>query len=84
MDDPYKFALRWKEELVASIPGGRFIIGAPMGVLSVDLPNEPTWERTAPSWAKGRWKEVSDELQKWCNKDHIPLYITEGAWIAFE
>ena len=84
MKASYHFAFRWKEELVASVPGGKFVIGAPMGVLSVDLPDEPTWERSAPQWAKGRWDEVRSALQEWCAKDKIPLYITEGAWIAFE
>lgn len=80
----YNFGLRWKEELVADIPGGKFVMGAPMGVLSVDFPTESTRERFAPDWAKGRWGEVGTELKKWCENEGIPFYSEEGAWIQFE
>ena len=79
----YTFGLRWKEELVATIPGGGFVIGAPMGVLSVDFPTEATWERFCPEWARGRWAEVRDAIEKWGAQQNIPIYIEGAAWIEF-
>lgn len=34
----FRFAPRWKEELVVTGPGGAFILDLPMGVLTAVLP----------------------------------------------
>jgi len=46
------FQPRWKEELVCSCELGSFVVEMPMGVLSVDFPDEENWLTQAPVWAQ--------------------------------
>lgn len=77
----FQFKPRWKEELVVSGPGGRFVLELPMGVLSAYLPTEEEWRSRAPDWAKDLWPVLRDELERWCRDNHAALHIEASAAI---
>ena len=75
----FRFMPQWKEELVCECSGGSFILEAPMGIFSVYLPTEPSWQRQAPDWARPLWPRLRAELEDWCGRDHAKFYIEESA-----
>lgn len=70
-----QFQPRWKEELVCSCEFGSFVLDMPMGVVSVDFPNEEIWLQNAPQWAKPYWATIRDQLVAWCESNNIPLHV---------
>ncbi len=82
MTEPvFRFLPRWKEELVVTGPGGRFILDLPMGVFSACLPTEEAWGRKAPDWARGLWRPLRDELEAWCRLNNAQFLIEETAGV---
>ena len=75
----FRFAPRWKEELVVTGPGGASILDLPMGVLTAVLPAEPAWRATAPAWAADQWPTLKAELEDWCLANDARLEISETA-----
>jgi hypothetical protein len=82
MSDPvFSFCPRWKEELVCSCPLGRFVLEMPMGITSVYLPTEESWQSVAPEWARPHWNELHGQLSAWCARQHYPLFVDRTARI---
>ena len=77
----FTFQPRWKEELVCTGPGGRFVLELPMGILSAYLPTEAGWTRTAPSWARDLWPILHAELAAWCLVNNAQLIIDDTAGV---
>ncbi|WP_163831838.1 hypothetical protein [Spartinivicinus ruber] len=80
----FKFQVKWKEELIVIGEGGQFILELPMGVLSVYLPSESTWQLKAPEWARNSYIELKDELESWCIENKAKLIIEETASVDFD
>lgn len=78
------FEPRWKEELVCTMDGRRFVIELTMGQLHAYLPSKETWERDAPDWAKDQWDRVHQDLATWCKGQSMPLSVEDRAWVSFE
>ena len=79
-DEPtFRFAARWKEELVVTGPGGSFILELPMGELTACLPTQETWSRQAPEWAVDLWPTLKVELEAWCVAKRAAFVIDEKA-----
>ena len=74
-----KFNARWKEELVCSCDQGRFVLELSMGVFSLAFPTEAEWLKRAPEWARPHWTAIRAQVEAWCRKEGIPLYIEERA-----
>lgn len=66
---------RWKEELVVSCDAGAFSIDLTMGTLKVFLPDEASFDRTAPHWAVGHWNEIHDAVKRWSDVNSVPLVV---------
>jgi hypothetical protein len=77
----FTFLPRWKEELVCSSPLGSLVLEMPMGVESVYLPTEAAWRDRAPGWAREHWQEIHTQLQEWCTRNKIPLYVEDTAQV---
>jgi hypothetical protein len=77
----FRFAPRWKEELVVTGPGGSFILELPMGVLTACLPTREAWNRQAPAWALDLWPTLKAELEAWCAANNATLEIDETAQV---
>lgn len=77
----FTFTPKWKEELVCSCPEGTFVIELTMGVPHVYFPTEASWLKSAPAWAKPRWKEVREQLEAWCVRSNLPLTVDDKAWV---
>lgn len=75
----FQFQPRWKEELVCSGPGGRFILDLPMGVLTARLPTEEVWAERAPPWARDLWPVLRIELERWCAGNNARFSLDESA-----
>jgi hypothetical protein len=58
---------------------GSFILEMPMGVLSVSLPTQSSWERKAPAWAKDHWQTIYEQLEKWCKENKVQFFVEETA-----
>ena len=80
MSDPvFRFAPRWKEELVVTGPGGAFLLEMPMGDPCVLLPTEDAFGATAPDWARGLWPALHEALTDWCQATGTPLALDADA-----
>lgn len=77
----FSFQPRWKEELVVTGSGGAFVLDLPMGVLSVHLPLETTWQEQAPEWARSLWSVLKEELEEWCLEHDADFYISASAGV---
>ena len=77
----FKFQPRWKEELVVTGSGGSFILELPMGILSAYLPTEEVWTQKAPSWAKGLYPELKNELEAWYRENKAKFVIDATAGV---
>jgi hypothetical protein len=75
------FQPRWKEELTCSCSEGSFILGMPMGNVSVDFPTEERWLQQAQPWAQPHWAAFLQQLQHWCSGKGIPLYVAPTAGV---
>lgn len=75
----FSFLPRWKEELVVTAPGGKFVLDLPMGIFSAYLPTEDAWRRKAPDWAIDLWPALRIELEQWCRLNNADFYIDERA-----
>ena len=71
----FGFQPQWKELLICTGPGGRFVLDFPMGVPTVVLPAEARWQEVAPGWALPLWPALSAELHAWCRDNHVRLEI---------
>ncbi|MBI5261041.1 MAG: hypothetical protein HY852_04395 [Bradyrhizobium sp.] len=80
----FSFNPRWKEELVCSGGGGRFIIEFYMGKPSACLPSEQAWHNKAPEWARDLWPVLRDELEAWCVENKAGFAIDERALVFFD
>lgn len=78
----FRFAARWKEELVVIGPGGSFILELPMGVLNACLPTEQVWPTVAPDWAIDLWPVLKAELEQWCAANGAVLQIDPNATVS--
>ena len=72
----FRFAPRWKEELVVSGPGGDFILSFWMGVPTVSLPPWSEWLIVAPEWARPLWTQLYEELAGWCRANGATLEVS--------
>lgn len=82
MTEPmFHFAGRWKEELVATGPGGSFVLEMPIGILSVYLPPEAEWQNKGPEWARPHWHELRRDLEVWCTAANAVLHIDPTATV---
>jgi len=79
-----QFEPKWKEELICTMDGRRFVIEITMGVLTVYFPTKSRWEATAPDWAKPQWERAREDLSAWCLQQNIPLQIEDNAWAEFD
>jgi hypothetical protein len=78
-----QFEPKWKEELVCTMDGRRFVVELTMGVLTVYFPTLAKWESSAPEWAKKQWERARADLSDWCEHQKIPLVIEDHAWVSF-
>jgi len=78
-----QFEPKWREELIGTIDGRRFVIEMTMGTLTVFFPTAPKWEASAPDWAKPQWERVRADLSDWCESRRIPLVTVDDAWVSF-
>ena len=76
-----RFLPRWKEELVVTAPGGKFILDLPMGIFSACLPTQAAWRRKAPPWAQDLWPQLRAELEVWCRQNNAKFIIDERAGV---
>jgi len=79
-----QFEPKWKEELVCTMDGRRFVVELTMGRLAVYFPTNAKWKAAAPEWAASQWERVRDDLVAWCAQQKIPLVIEENAWVQFD
>ena len=79
-----EFHPMWKEELICTMDGRRFVIELTMGVMTVYFPTLAKWQASAPDWAKSQWERVRDDLSDWCDRKKIPLKIQDDAWVEFD
>ena len=79
-----QFEPKWKEELICTMDGKRFVVELTMGILTVYFPTKSKWEATAPDWAKQQWERVKEDLSAWCLEQKIPLQFEDGAWVKFD
>jgi hypothetical protein len=79
-----QFEPKWKEELICTMDGRRFVIELTMGIVTVYFPTQSTWEATVPDWAKRQWERVRGDLSAWCLEQDIPLQIVDNAWVEFD
>lgn len=79
-----QFEPKWKEELVCTMDGKKFIVELTMGVLTVYFPTKSKWATSAPEWARPQWERVRADLSAWCQQQNIPLIIEDSAWVQFE
>ena len=77
----FTFQERWKEELVCTGPGGRFVIQLSMGILSAYLPTEAEWKQRGPVWARDLWPQVKAELEQWCIANKAQFFIEPNAFV---
>jgi glutathione peroxidase len=78
----FSFHPRWKEELVVTAPAGAFTLEMPMGVPTVLLPPEGSFDARAPGWAAGLWPVLHGELAEWCATQGIALEIDASAALS--
>jgi hypothetical protein len=78
-----EFEAKWKEQLVCSMDGKRFVLELTMGVLGAYFPTKAKWEESVPAWAKPHWERVRSDLADWCEDEGIPLHIQDDAWADF-
>lgn len=74
----FTFRPQWKEELSCACELGEVILDMPMGVTSVYVPHQQTWEAEAPAWALPHWETFNEQLSAWCDEHNIPLYPGVG------
>jgi len=79
-----QFQPKWKEELVCTMDGRRFVVEMTMGVLTVYFPTQSKWETSAPDWARHQWERVREDLAGWCQQEKMPLVIEDHAWVSFD
>jgi hypothetical protein len=79
-----QFEPKWKEELVCTMDGRRFVVELTMGVLTVYFPTLSKWDASAPEWARGQWQRVRDDLADWCQQQKMPLVIEDHALVEFD
>lgn len=82
MNGAFKFEPRWKEELLVTGEGGRFVLEMPMGVSSVYFPSESIWQDLSPDWAKSQYNDIETELSRWCSDHAIDLYVSASATLT--
>lgn len=79
-----RFTARWREELVATSEEGRLIFELTMGTYHVYFPDEETWKKSVPDWAKDKWELYEQECSRWCQQQHIPISIVYNALVYEE
>jgi hypothetical protein len=79
-----QFEPRWKEELVCTMDGRKFVVELTMGVLTAYFPTQSKWESSAPEWARHQWERVRADLSAWCQQQKMPLVIEDHAWVSFD
>lgn len=77
----FRFEAQWKETLACRGPGGSFALELTMGAPGVYLPPKEEWELRGPSWAHAMWPVLKQDLEQWCAKNELPLYIEGGAQV---
>ena len=77
----FAFHPRWKEELVCSAAGGRFVLELAMGTLAAYLPTQDAWEARGPAWARDLWPVLHDELAAWCKANKARFMVVEDAQV---
>lgn len=75
----FRFAPRWKEELVVSAAEGSFVLPFWMGKPTVELPSKEAWTSCAPDWAKDHWQALHRALELWCRGNNAALEVSESA-----
>lgn len=80
----FSFHPRWKEELVCSSSLGTLVLEMPMGIPSVYLPTEATWQNVAPAWAQPYWSAIHAQLKAWCAQHGMPLHVDSTACVFAE
>lgn len=78
----FRFRPRWKEELVVTGPGGRFVLELTMGRLTAYLPTRDAWSGQAPHWAIDLWPSLRSDLERWCAANKAGLEIDPTASVA--
>jgi hypothetical protein len=78
----WRFAPRWKEELVCTSSSGELVLEMMIIEPHVYFPLDEAWARQAPGWAKERRGELLAALREWCAAEDIPLTVDERAWVA--
>ena len=72
----FRFAPRWKEELVVSADEGSFVLPYWMGTPTVELPSRDRWPEVAPDWTRGHWDTLHRALELWCRGNGVALEIS--------
>ena len=75
----FEFEIVWKELLRCEHSQGSFCLDFPMGQPCVVLPDESTWARVAPEWARQLWPQLHKELEAWCATDNFRLSVERNA-----
>lgn len=79
-----RYRPRWKEMLDGFYGEHQFTVELTMGVYHVYFPTEATWNRTAPDWARGLWKQARDEAEAWSLAQPYPFDVDSTAWVDFK
>jgi hypothetical protein len=75
----FTFHPRWREELVCTAAGGRFVLEFTMGAAGAYLPTQAAWPHKGPEWARELWPVLHDELQAWCRQHQAKFVVDAGA-----
>lgn len=75
----FTFRPQWKEELACECEFGVAMLDMPMGVTSVYLPSQHTWEEKAPDWAAPLWETFNAQVVAWAKECKIPMYPGMGS-----
>jgi hypothetical protein len=79
-----QFEPKWKEELICTLDGRKFVLELTMGILTVYFPTKSKWDACAPEWAKSHWERVKGDLSAWCEQQKLPIKIQDDAWVEFD
>ena len=77
----FRFAPRWKEELVVTADQGSFVLPFWMGRPTVELPSEAHWPVVAPLWAADHWQPLHRALELWCQGNGAALEVSEKGMV---
>jgi hypothetical protein len=72
-----QFQPKWKEDLVGTMDGRRFVVEITMGILTVYFPTQSKWEASAADWASHQWERVREDLAAWCQQQKMSLVIED-------